>query len=82
MERAEGGTDLILSSSESPTDAILQEAMDRHADLIVVGTRPHATWFDRVRFGSVANEVIDRGERSVLVAPLSRLAGPDQAEGS
>ncbi|MBK8259309.1 MAG: universal stress protein [Polyangiaceae bacterium] len=48
---------------------VLGEAREHNADLVVVGTRKR-TWFDRLVAGSVAEQIVNRAKRSVLVTPL------------
>ncbi|MCC6900418.1 MAG: universal stress protein [Polyangiaceae bacterium] len=66
-------TEAVLGTDVNPSDAILHEAAVRDVDLVVVGTRPRS-WFDRVVMGSVAQVVVNRARRSVLVTPLNRRA--------
>jgi nucleotide-binding universal stress UspA family protein len=70
------GMDVILRRDISTVDAILHEVQRWHADLVVVGTRPH-TWLADLRSAGVARQVVERAERSVLVTPLP---GPSNRE--
>jgi nucleotide-binding universal stress UspA family protein len=63
------GMEVILRRDVSTVDAILEEVRRWHADLVVVGTRPH-TWLADLRSSAVAPQVVERAERSVLVTPL------------
>lgn len=64
----------VVRNEVNPVDAILAEARQHDADLVVVGTRKRG-WFDRLVGGSVAAQVVNRAKRSVLVTPLND-AGP------
>ena len=59
----------VIRNDVNPVDAILGEAREHDADLVVVGTR-RRNWFDRLVAGSVAAQVVNRARRSVLVTPL------------
>lgn len=65
-----GDAQAVVRQEVNPVDAILSEARERDADLVVVGTRQRG-WFDRLICGSVAAQVVNRARRSVLVTPLS-----------
>lgn len=65
-----GDAEAVVRQEMNPVDAILGEARERDADLVVVGTR-RRSWFDRMICGSVAAQVVNRAKRSVLVTPLS-----------
>lgn len=65
-----GDAQAVVRQEVNPVDAILGEARERDADLVVVGTRQRG-WFDRLICGSVAAQVVNRAQRSVLVTPLS-----------
>jgi hypothetical protein len=60
-------------------DAILDEVRRWHADVVVVGSRPH-TWLADLRSEAVAPQMVERAGCSVLVAPLrgqtANLFGP------
>jgi nucleotide-binding universal stress UspA family protein len=60
-----------------PVDAIIAQARAHHAQAIIVGTRSRA-WLDRFIEPSLAAQVVNRSQRSVLVTPLT---GPEQQEG-
>lgn len=51
--------------------AILGEAREREADLVVVGAR-RRRWLDRLQLESVAAQVVDRAAQSVLVTPVGQ----------
>lgn len=58
----------VVCNDISPTQAILQEARSRDADLVVVGTRSRG----RSRRGgadSVCAQVVDHARRSILITP-------------
>ena len=62
-------TEAVMARLEDPVDAILREARDRDADMVVVGSH-HRSWFDRLVSNDVATQVVNRARRSVLVTPL------------
>lgn len=59
----------VVRQDPDTAAAILAEARERDADLVVVGARKR-TWFGRLFGGGVASRVVDRARRSVLVTPL------------
>lgn len=59
----------VVRNEVNPADAILAEAREHDADMVVVGTRKHG-WLERLFGGSVAAQVVNRAKRSVLVTPL------------
>lgn len=77
-ERLPVSAEPVLGMDVNPADAILHEAQARDADMIVVGTRP-SSWLDRVVMGSVAQQVVNRARRSVLVMPLAHIGRPGAA---
>jgi nucleotide-binding universal stress UspA family protein len=66
-------TETVVTQSADAADAILEQARLHGAHTIVVGSRER-TWLDRFIAPSVAGEVIDRSDLSVLVIPLERCA--------
>jgi len=56
----------VLESSEAVADTIIAEAVRSETDLIVVGARSH-NGFDRIVFGSVAENVLSKAPCSVEV---------------
>jgi nucleotide-binding universal stress UspA family protein len=84
-ERLELAADHLLQDGEvfvaqepDPASAIVSRARAVHADTIIVGTRPRS-WADSLARKSVAAEVVEQTDRSVIVVPLSAL---DQAGGT
>lgn len=67
----------VLTSFLDPVDAILREARDRDASLVVVGTH-----LDRgtAKRSSVSSDVVNLAATSVLVVPLSGESGPRMPE--
>jgi nucleotide-binding universal stress UspA family protein len=61
--------DARVLSRPSAEDAILEIARERRADLVIVGTRKQR-WLERLFGTTLAARIVDRCERSVLVAPL------------
>jgi nucleotide-binding universal stress UspA family protein len=59
----------MVVSRPSAEDAILEVARDEGADLVVVGAR-RQRWIERLFGTALAARIVDRCERSVLVAPL------------
>lgn len=59
----------VVRHERDPAAAILDEARSREADLIVVGSR-RRRWTGRMIAGNVAERVVARASRSVLVTPL------------
>jgi nucleotide-binding universal stress UspA family protein len=53
-----------------PASAIVTEAHDRQADLVVVGVRQRSR-LERLVYGSIAAQVVKRAGCSVLVAPVT-----------
>lgn len=51
------------------TRAILTQAGARDPDCVVVGARRHS-WLEEWALGSVASDVVERAQRSVLVVPI------------
>ena len=68
-ERADSPMRAIVAQELDPVDAILEQARLHEAQAIVVGTRP-GPCLDHVIRRTVAAEVVERSDRSVLVAPL------------
>lgn len=62
--------DHVVAHELDAVDAILREARARRADVVVVGTR-RRSWFARLVGRSVAADVVERAQRSVLVTPLA-----------
>jgi|GEM_PF-4450974 len=56
----------VLESTETVADAIVAEAVSSEADLIVIGSRSHSG-FDRIVFGSVAENVLSKAPCSVEI---------------
>ncbi|MEO8178773.1 MAG: universal stress protein [Deltaproteobacteria bacterium] len=69
-ERLPVDTKTIVLDKLNCVDAILGEADAQRADLVVVGTRRRG-WLDGFVTGSVATQVVNRAQRSVLVLPLA-----------
>ena len=63
----------VIRRESDPVAAILGEAHAHNADLVVVGAR-RRSWLDRIRFDSVATQVVDRAQRSVLITPVHAAA--------
>ncbi|MEO8178771.1 MAG: universal stress protein [Deltaproteobacteria bacterium] len=61
----------VVTHELDPVDAILVQARIQRAQTVVVGTR-RSSWLGGTIEQGVAVEVIDRCERSVLVAPFDR----------
>ena len=61
--------DHVVAHELDAVDAILHEARARRADVVVVGTR-RLSWFARLVGRSVAADVAETAQRSVLVTPL------------
>lgn len=59
----------VVRTEVDPVAAILGEARAHDADLVVVGARRY-DWLSWMVDGSVAAQVVDRAQRSVLVTPL------------
>jgi nucleotide-binding universal stress UspA family protein len=59
----------VVADELNPVSAILREARAREADYIVVGTRPRS-WLARLAYSSVAADIVNATQRSVLVAPV------------
>jgi nucleotide-binding universal stress UspA family protein len=59
----------VVTRHHDPVEAIMAEAHARRAEVVVVGTRTRS-WFARVVRKSVAAQLINRAQRSVLVTPL------------
>ena len=66
-EQLESSMETVVATEVDPVDAILDQAQAHNADIIVVGARPRWRLPDR----SVAAEVVDRSDRSVLIAPFT-----------
>jgi nucleotide-binding universal stress UspA family protein len=64
------GPDETVVTMGPPADAILEDAVRRPADLIVVGTHGR-TGLTRITLGSVAEQVVRKADCSVLVVRLS-----------
>jgi nucleotide-binding universal stress UspA family protein len=74
-ERMNSPMKAVVAQELDPVDAILEQARLHEAQAIVVGTRP-GPCFDRLLTRTVAAEVVERSDRSVLVAPLMpKIAG-------
>lgn len=71
LERADLVVDPILLRGR-PASAIVEEARDFEADLIVVGNRGHGT-LETMLLGSVSAEVVDHAPCPVLVARNGRV---------
>lgn len=71
VERVGGNAEPLLTSEPDTVGAMLAEARARDVEVVVVGTSS-SSWVERLLFGSVADEVLDRARRSVLVVPLGR----------
>jgi nucleotide-binding universal stress UspA family protein len=59
----------VIRHDVTAVDAILGEAREQDAGLVVVGTR-RRQWSDRFLARSIAAQVVNRARRSVLVTPL------------
>lgn len=59
----------VLARADT-TDALLEVALDQNADLLVVGHR-RRSWLSSIFGTSVANKVVDRSVRSILVVPVT-----------
>lgn len=59
----------VVRREQDLVAAILNESRARDADIVVVGAR-RRSWLERLRVESVATQVVDRAQRSVLVTPL------------
>jgi nucleotide-binding universal stress UspA family protein len=68
-ERLAVAATAVVRDEVSAAEAILDEAELHDADLVVVGTR-HRTWIHQLLGESVAAQVINRANRSVLVTPI------------
>lgn len=66
-EQLESSMETIVATEVDPVDAILDQARAHDADIIVVGTRPRGGLSER----SVAAEVVNRSDRSVLITPFT-----------
>jgi nucleotide-binding universal stress UspA family protein len=64
-------TATLLCDEANPTDAIVRTARTRNADLVIVGTH-RRNWLARMFHRSVAIQVVNRVQRSVLVTPLNQ----------
>ncbi|MBK7395050.1 MAG: universal stress protein [Myxococcales bacterium] len=74
------GARLVVSRHRA-ADTLLEEARERRADLIVVGTRRRG-WLKRIFEDDTASAVVDSGQRSVLVVSTDdsvALVGPPRA---
>jgi len=72
-ERLPVKTSAVVLHEFCSADAIVGEAQARDADLVVIGTR-HRNWLDGLCSVSVATQVVNRAQRSVLVLPLEEEA--------
>lgn len=61
----------VVSAEDLASEAILQEARAREADLLVIGLRPRS-WLSKLMSPSVASQVVRNARRSVLITPLGR----------
>jgi nucleotide-binding universal stress UspA family protein len=68
-EQLNAPMETIVSTEVDVVDAILDQARFHDANLIIVGTRPRRA-LARFISRSVAVEVVNRSERSVLVTPF------------
>lgn len=59
----------VLTRSRDAVEAILSQAREHHADIVVVGTHERS-WFSRAVHRSVAADVVNRAQRSVMIAPI------------
>jgi nucleotide-binding universal stress UspA family protein len=69
-QKLPGDAHPVIRNEMNAADAILGEAREHDADLVIVGTRRRRNWFDRLVAGNVAAQVVNRAKRSVLVTPL------------
>jgi nucleotide-binding universal stress UspA family protein len=69
-QRLQSPLHIVVANEVDPVDGILDQTRAHRAQTIVVGTRPR-TPLERRTQPSVAAEVVDRSDRSVLVIPLS-----------
>ncbi len=65
----------VVSREDAAMDAILQEATQRRADVVVVGLRARS-WLERSFGTSVAAQVVKHAQGSVLVTPLTARRAP------
>ena len=70
-ERLDASIETVVSTEIDPVDAILEQAEVHDAHMIVVGTRRRQS-LGRSLARSVAAEVVNRSDRSVLVMPFNR----------
>jgi len=63
----------VVTCHHDPVEAIMAEAHARRAEVVVVGTRGRS-WFARVIRKSIAAQLVNRAQRSVLVTPLDPAA--------
>lgn len=68
-EKLDAPIETVVSTEVDPVDAILDQAQVHDAHTIVVGTRPRRPLGRRIA-RSVAAEVVNRSDRSVLVTPF------------
>ncbi|MEW6673404.1 MAG: universal stress protein [Thermodesulfobacteriota bacterium] len=73
-EAAAALTDEILIKKGNPEDQILQQAEERHCDLIVMGSHGHGAIAEAV-IGSTARKVLRRSKIPVLVVRLPQENG-------
>ncbi len=59
----------LVTLAANTTEALLDLARDRDADMIVVGHRPR-TWFSRMFARGTTERLVARSRRSVMVVPL------------
>lgn len=64
------GADSVMSRSSNTSDAILEVARRREADVVIVGYR-RRSWLSRLFRGRLVEDVVARCRRSVLVLPIT-----------
>jgi nucleotide-binding universal stress UspA family protein len=64
-----GDAQPVLRDEASVAYAILDEAQRHDAALVVVGARKRS-WWERLLIGSIAEQIVEHAQHSVLVTPL------------
>lgn len=64
---------VIMNRADTP-GAILEVAKNTQADIVVVGVHHHS-WLDQAFGTRIAENVVDRSDRSVMVVPVENLQG-------
>ena len=73
-ERLHASAATVVADDPDPVDAVVREAVERDADLVVVGFR-RPSWLRGFPQNSFAARVVDRSEQSVFVQPFDVAAG-------